>query len=183
MAQKEPDKRDQITNANNAATPSSYDPPDCEAVYASPPCFMHELDPVYLGYMGRDDIIKLLNELLEAERAGARAVSEMSQQPNHAEMQPVLRDVARDEARFCAMLTRHITDLGGAPSPATGPFYKKLIALQDVSQRIDLLNRGQGWVVRKLQDTIPKIRDELLHRDLKDMLDVHEQNIRHCRQL
>ncbi len=183
MPQKEQGKKDQNTNTNNAATPSDHDQPACESAYASPPCFMHELDPEYMGYMGRDDIVKLLNELLEAERAGACAVGEMSQQSDHQEIQPLLRNIARDESRFCAMLTRHIRNLGGTPCPMTGPFYKKLMAIQDFSQRLDFLNRGQGWVVRRLQDTIPQIRDELLHRDLKDMLDVHEQNIRHCNEL
>ena len=30
----------------------------------SPPCFMHELDPSYLGYLGRDEVRELLEALL-----------------------------------------------------------------------------------------------------------------------
>ena len=33
---------------------------------------MHELDPTYLGYMSTEEVITLLNQLLEGERAGAR---------------------------------------------------------------------------------------------------------------
>src|SRR3546814_2777322 len=47
-----------------------------EEGYASPPCSMHELDPAYLGYLSTAETIELLNELLEGERAGARAVGE-----------------------------------------------------------------------------------------------------------
>ena len=38
----------------------------------SPACSMHEADDVYMGYAGKDEIVGLLNELLEAERTCAR---------------------------------------------------------------------------------------------------------------
>jgi nitronate monooxygenase len=39
------------------------------------------------------------------------------------------------------------------------------------------LNRGQGWVVRKLREMLPKVRDDGLHRELQEMLQAHEVNI------
>jgi hypothetical protein len=95
----------------------------------------------------------------------------------------VLRDVARDEARFCAMLTTQIRRLGGVPSLATGAFYDKVMALTDADQRLDLLNRGQGWVVRRLQEALPRIDDAALRADLQEMLDVHVRNIAACTRL
>ena len=148
--------------------------------YASPPCFMHELDPEYLGYMSASEMIALLNLLLEGERAGPWGVAEMVKQTVGMADGATLRDIAKDEARFCAMLTRHITRLGGTPSVETGAFYQKPIALDTSPERVDLLYRGQTWVVRKLKDTLPKIGDSALHRDLKNMLEVHERNIRQC---
>ncbi len=47
---------------------------------ASPPCFMPEIGAAYLGYLGSDETISLLNLLLEGERAGARAAAEMGRQ-------------------------------------------------------------------------------------------------------
>lgn len=148
--------------------------------YASPPCSMHELDPTYLGYMGREEVVALLNQLLEGERAGARAVAEMSRAQGEGAQRTALREVAMDEARFCAMLTRHVARLGGTPSKATGAFYGKVIALEAPAERIELLNRGQGWVVRKLRDAVGRIEDAALLDDLKDMLEVHERNIERC---
>ncbi len=150
------------------------------STYASPPCFMHELDPAYLGFMSASETIALMNALLEGERAGARGVAEIAKQAAGVADRATLRDIAKDEARFCAMLTGHITRLGGTPSVETGAFYEKLIALKTSCARIDLLNRGQAWVVGKLQDALPKIGDSALHRDLTNMLEVHERNIRHC---
>ena len=153
------------------------------ASYSSPPCFMHELDEAALGYMPRPELLQLLNQLLEAERAGARAVGLMSRQ--HAGGQPggMLRQVAVDEAAFCAMLARHITRLGGSPSRATGAFYEKLLALEGLEERLRLLDRGQGWVARKLREALPQIADDRLHGDLRDMLETHERNIEGCAQL
>lgn len=148
--------------------------------YASPPCSMHELDPSYLGYMDRGETVALLNELLEGERAGARAVAEMARQEEDPARRAVLRDVAMDEARFCAMLVRHVTRLGGVPSPATGAFYDKVLAPDTAAERVALLNRGQGWVVRRLREAAGRIADDALLRDIKDMLEVHERNIGRC---
>lgn len=154
-----------------------------ELTYASPPCFMHELDPSYLGYWSREDILALLNRLLEAERAGARGVGAMSKEGSDKESRAALHAIAKDEARFCAMLTRHIARLGGTPSVETGAFYEKLLAVETSDARIDLLNRGQGWVVRKLQEALPRIGDDALQRDLRNMLDIHERNMQRCTEM
>ena len=45
---------------------------DLPAEGSSPACAMHQADDVYMGYAGKDEMIAFLNELLEAERAGAR---------------------------------------------------------------------------------------------------------------
>ena len=39
---------------------------------SSPPCGAAEADDVYIGYAGRNELLLVLNELLEAERAGAK---------------------------------------------------------------------------------------------------------------
>ena len=36
------------------------------------------------------------------------------------------------------------------------------MAIEDLAERIAFLNRGQGWVVRKLRELIPKVRDASL---------------------
>lgn len=149
--------------------------------YSSPPCFMHDVDPTYSGYLSNSDILELLNTLLEAERAGARGVGAMSREPANATVQPLLAEVAHDEARFCGMLSEHIKRLGGRPSRVTGSFYSKLLARKTLADQLDLLDRGQSWVARQLRENLPRIADDALHADLKEMLDVHERNIARCR--
>jgi nitronate monooxygenase len=52
--------------------------------------------------------------------------------------------------------------------------------ITDLKERIIFLNRGQGWVVRKLREILPRIRDNHLQADLNEMLRSHEANIAHA---
>jgi len=155
------------------------DPKTPPSSFASPPCMLHEVDPAYLGYMNEDETIAFLNELLEAERAGATGVGEMAA-PHDALHRSLLRSVATDEARFCAMLTRHILRLKGRPTAATGKFLDKLRATEGLAPKLSLLNRGQGWVVKKLREGLSKIDDPMLYTDLREMLEAHETNTAAC---
>lgn len=58
-----------MTAAERAASmiASPDEDPNVSIECSSPPCFMHELDPSYLGYLGQQEVTALLGELLEAE--------------------------------------------------------------------------------------------------------------------
>ncbi len=144
---------------------------------ASPVCYADEADDAYMGYATREELLAFLNELLEAERAGARVAARMVSEIADTNTKAVMRDVHHDEARWCAMLLKWIHQLQGEASPRTGAFYEKCMAIQGDAERIAFLNRGQGWVVRKLRDMLPKIRDDAMHADFDDMLKAHIENI------
>lgn len=166
--------------ASDAFALSREDEPDSGATYASSPCFLHELEASDLGYLNRAEVLSLLNQLLESGRAGARGIGEMSEQTAIAKNRAMLRKIAKDEARFCAMLARHVERLGGAPSTRTGASYTHLSALGAASERLDLLNRGQRWVVRTLSDALPRISDMPLRKDLGEMLEAYLRSIEQC---
>jgi hypothetical protein len=125
----------------------------------------------------QDEILTTLNTLLEAERAGARVTLETARQSRHPAVVQLMQHIQQDEARWCAMLLRQIKDLGGTASPRIGAFYEKAMAIDDITERIAFLNRGQGWVVRTLRELIPKVRDDSLSADLHHMLSSHVANI------
>jgi hypothetical protein len=85
--------------------------------------------------------------------------------------------VHHDEARWCAMLLKQLKTLGVPASTKVGAFQDKALAIDGLPERIAFLNRGQGWVAKKLREMLPKVRDDALHRDLKEMLRAHEVNI------
>jgi hypothetical protein len=138
---------------------------------------MHEADDAYMGYVGRDELVAFLNELLEAERAGARVTLESGRACESGPISDLMLNIQRDEARWCGMLSRQLKRLGAAPSSKVGAFYGKAMAIADFGERIAFLNRGQGWVVRKLREILPRVRDDRLHAELADMLQSHEANI------
>lgn len=147
---------------------------------ASPACSAHEAGDAYMGFAQRDELVAFLNTLLEAERAGARICQHTSHEARDAGNQTLaglMAAVRDDEARWCAVLTKAIRDLGGEPSTATGAFFEKAAAIADLPERVKLINRGQGWVVRELRKTLPRIRDDALHARMRAMLDGHEANI------
>jgi nitronate monooxygenase len=143
---------------------------------ASPPCSAHEMDDRYMGFAGREELLHALNELLEAERAGARVTLRTANEAPD-DLKPLVMAIHRGEARWCGVLTRAVQRLQGTPSQKTGVFHEKSMAIADIPTRLAFLNRGQGWVARKLEALLPTIRDETIHADLAAMLASHESNI------
>lgn len=127
--------------------------------------------------IGVDELISALNELLEAERAGARVTLETANQIVGHNLTPLIIDIQHDEVRWCKMLIGVIRSFGKAPSRATGAFYDKAIAIQDLKDRLLFINRGQGWVVRYLEKLIPRIDILTIRSQLQEMLDAHVTNI------
>jgi nitronate monooxygenase len=144
---------------------------------ASPACLAHEMDDRYMGFVAPDELLAALNELLEAERAGARVTLRTAGEAPDA-LKGLVAAIHRDEARWAGVLTAAIQRLRGTPSTQTGAFYGKAMAIADIPARLAFLNRGQGWVVRKLTALLPTIRDDAIHAELAAMLASHEQNIR-----
>jgi nitronate monooxygenase len=149
-----------------------------EEKFASPVCYANENNDEYAGYATGEELIAFCNGLLEAERAGARITARTSVEAQDLDMRDLLRSIQKDEAHWCAMLLSWIARLDGSPSAKVGAFYEKCLAIPDLRARAAFINRGQGWVVRKLREMLPRIRDEAMHADFKAMLEGHEENIR-----
>ena len=143
-----------------------------EVESSSPACSMHQADDAYMGYAGKEELTAILTELLEEERAGVRVAHESALTARGGPLGKLMRAIEKDDARWCAMLAGHLRMLG-----KLGAFYEKAMAIGDLGERIAFLNRGQGWVVRKLRELLPRVRDNSLHTDLSEMLRSHEANI------
>ena len=92
------------------------------------------------------------------------------------ELRPLIKAIQHDEAHWCAVLVRAIQRLDGTPSRNTGTFYEKVMAINEIPARLAFLNRGQGWVVRKLKTLLPIIDDQTIRDDLTVMLESHVRN-------
>ncbi|MBD0275516.1 MAG: hypothetical protein ICV73_26745 [Acetobacteraceae bacterium] len=115
--------------------PAVEEDPNAAVVCSSPPCFMHELDPAYLGYLGRGEVAALVGELLAADWGGA----------------------APDEERLRAALRRHVGATETAPGASAaepacrGP--AKIPAVREALPRIhdDALRRDLELVLDALE--------------------------------
>ena len=60
---------------------------------SSPACSMHEADDAYMGYADKNELIIFLNELLEAERAGARVTLESARAAGDGPIAELMRTI------------------------------------------------------------------------------------------
>jgi len=97
---------------------------------------------------------RMLNLLLESERAGVAVLDSLAAEVRHPELRELLLDAREEERRNAVTLERLVRDGGGTSSPATGPFAAKVAALGNTRGRLALLIRGQEWVARKIEETL-----------------------------
>jgi nitronate monooxygenase len=144
---------------------------------ASPVCYASEAPDAYMGYADADELAAELNVLLEAERAGARVGAALEAQAAGSPFEAVARAVHGDEIRWCRALMDALRGLGATPSDAVGDFFGKAMAIEGLEARLAFVNRGQSWVVRRLDALLPRIRDDRLHGVLAEMRRAHQANI------
>lgn len=122
-----------------------------------------------------------LNRMLEAERAGARAlVVFMDDFPRHSSEWGILRKVHEDEAHNCALIGEQLKRRGRDYSHATGEFYAKAIAVQGARERIAFLVRGLRWAIREFEQALPKIADPDVRRLFEGMRGRHLRSAEAC---
>jgi nitronate monooxygenase len=118
-----------------------------------------------------------LNTLGEAERAGGRVLNELMALTESLELRELLKKLSHDEGYYAGELAAHVRRLGGTPSTRTGDFVEKVRAVGDFRGKLELLNRGQRWVIRQIDEKLPALSDTRLHAFLRVMAKGHHTNI------
>lgn len=160
-------KRLENTNSGGAEKPE----------LASSPCSIHELNEIYGGYAEMGEVKSILLTLLEAERAGAQVCALSLKEAPSKEWQGILQEVRRDEAASCKLLIACLENLGMKPNEEIGDFVEKCMSIPSFVERMQLLNKGQAWVVRKLDDLLPRLQPEFVREKLLQMKNEHQENI------
>ena len=133
------------------------------------------------GPMAREEYGRLLNTLLEAERAGAKLLADYIRElPADSETGAWLSVIQRDEARNCSVLIHLLLEEGFEPSMAVGEFYRKGLALRGWNARLRFLNRGQQWVADRIASALPQLSSFLGRKPLLVMYHSHLTNIGIC---
>jgi hypothetical protein len=130
------------------------------------------------------ELDEFLNRMLEAERAGAKAlVAFMDDWPRHGEEWSALRKVQADEAHNCAMVGEMLKRSGSAYSHATGGFYDKAIAVRDPRERVAFLIKGLEWAKREFEQALPRIQRPDVRSVIEGMRERHSRSIAGCKSL
>lgn len=133
--------------------------------------------------MSTSGYIDFLNEMLEAERAGAKAlVVFMDEHPRNGETWKFLRSVQADEAHNCVMIGELLKRAGVDYSHATGKFYDKAVAVKGRRERIEFLVRGLRWAVKRFEQALPGLEPPAREVFIK-MRDSHLRSIAACESL
>jgi len=124
-----------------------------------------------------------LNAMLEAERAGAKAlVVFMDDFPRNGEAWKMLRQIQADEAHNCALIGKLLEKSGTPYSHATGKFYDKAVAVKGPRARLEFLVRGLKWAVKQFEAELPRL-DRPAQDLFTKMRDSHLRSITACESL
>lgn len=125
-----------------------------------------------------------VNRMLEAERAGARALLEfLGEYPRDAEGWKVLRRVQGDEAHNCVLLGEVLKRAGEPYSHATGEFLDKALAVRGRRARLEFLCRGLAWSIREIEAALPRVPDDAGVKALTRIRDTHRGSLASCNML
>jgi nitronate monooxygenase len=128
----------------------------------------------------RTPAVDFLNRMLEAERAGAKAlVVFMEEHARNGESWKVLRNVQADETHNCALIGDLLKKAGADYSHATGEFYDKAVAVKGRRERLEFLVRGLRWAVKKFEAELPRLDGEA-GKVFTQMRDSHLRSIAAC---
>lgn len=130
--------------------------------------------------MSAEAYAAFLNELLAAERAGAKLLSAyLDELPADSPECRTIRAVQRDEASNCAVLINLLLEAEATPTPAVGSFYDRGLAIAGWRERLEFLNRGQAWVAKRLAAALDRAPASA-RPALQAMHDSHLANIETC---
>ena len=120
--------------------------------------------------------------LLEAERAGVFAARALLNEATDSAGSDLMAAVLDGERFSCRVLGRTMLGLGLKGSGQTGDFAAKVLALDDPRERLELLIRGQEWVVRKVLEAIETGPAREVAEALEEIREVHAIGIGKCRE-
>jgi hypothetical protein len=137
-------------------------------------------DPMPDPHFSREEQVAFLNRMLEAERAGAKALlAILEEHPRGSEAWSALRHVHAEEAHNCVLLGKEIQRLGADYSHATGDFLGKLLAVEGRRARVEFLARGLRWAVKRFDEAMPRL-DAEARETIADIRMSHLLSIEGC---
>src|SRR5262245_14472323 len=123
----------------------------------------------------------LLNQLLEAERAGQRLLDAMTQETADPQIKALFANFTDIEVGDTAVLEGLIRLHGGTHSTRTCYVDDKVLRVDNLHDQMNLLSRGQAWVARKVEQALALNPSPDIAAFLKEMANRHRHNMEWAR--
>jgi hypothetical protein len=150
--------------------------------YSSSPCWMHEVDPGYLGYWSREEVVVFLKSLLERERVGTKAFADIGQAADLHIADRILESEL-DQGAICVLLKKEIAMRGAA---VTAPHKRGTNGRHvrcSLEQAIASARCNQAELVQTIEEAVLNIFDSELNSLLMRILQLHRKQIEQLKTL
>jgi hypothetical protein len=168
--------------AMHKATSRHTDLVDTLRECSSSPCWMHEVDPGYLGYWSNEEVIAFLKDLLERERIGTKAFAEIGQVAD-LRVADLILEAELDQVSTCILLHKEITKRGatvkGSPKRSVDDGRINF----SVEQAVAFAMSHQTGLVQTIEAAILNIFDAGLNSHLTKVLRLHRNQIEQLKNL
>lgn len=128
--------------------------------------------------MNETPLAEALNQLMSAELAGARVAIDSLRQVEAGPQRARLERIHYGEADSCRRLRQCLRQLDVEPTREMGAFHAKAMAIEDLDERLAFVDRGQQWVIRKVEALLEDSLDPQIREQLQAVLVTHQENSR-----
>jgi hypothetical protein len=144
--------------------------------YSSPACWMHEVDPGYLGYWSREEVLVFLKSLLEQERGGTKAFANIGQAAN-LQIADLILGSELDQGEICVLLQKEIAMRGGAVAVPRKRLTNEHRTKCSLEHAIASATANQTELVQAIEQAVSNIFDAELSSHLNRMLHLHRKQL------
>jgi Domain of unknown function (DUF6306) len=144
--------------------------------YSSSPCWMHEVDPGYLGYWSEEEVVSFLKSLLERERVGAKAFANIGQAAD-LRIADLILESEIDQGSICVLLQREIAMRGAFVTAPRKRLPGERHLRCSLEQAIASARSNQVELVQTIEEAVLNIFDSELNSHLMGILQLHRKQI------
>jgi len=143
---------------------------------------MHEVDPSYLGYWSKEEIVAFLKSLLEQERIGTRAFADIGRAAD-LRIADLILESELDQGSICILLQREIANRGAAVAvPRKHPTDELRVKL-NLEQAVASARSNQTELIHTIEEAVLNILDSELNSHITKILQLHRKQIEQLKTL
>ena len=149
---------------------------DTPREYSSSPCSMHEIDPSYLGYWSRAEVVTFLKSLLAQERTGTRAFADIGYAAD-LRVADLILESELDQGSICILLENEIAKKGAVVPTRRKRLTRERRVKFTLEQAVASARSNQADLLQAIEDALRNIFDAELSSLLVTMMRLHRKQM------